>query len=560
MIKSLRCIFLALLVCLSASAQVSVTKMSAASMSLNTINSDVCIYGGTSAGVMAAIAVARMGYHPVIVCPYNYLGGMTSGGLGATDLGVNGIASAQGLALEFYNNIGYYYYGFKTPVYNFEPHVALAVFNSMVKAANIPVFYNCPIQSVTTNSTGTNWSITSITCTNGLVFTAKIFNDESYEGDLMSRAGVSYVFGREATNTYGEIYNGVRTPNNTTTGGNQFGTIQVNPYVVTNNTNSGYLPLISTNVVGTLGSADSNLPSYNYRLCWTTLASDQIAFSTNPPGYNATNYELVGRFCAANVASNVTLTASNFFYFQPEQNSKVDINNNGAISTDDIGANQTYLTNTYAGRNTIALAHQNYILGLIAFLFTDSRVPTNVVNNLNQYGWAADEFTNNSYFPPALYVREARRMVGEGVGIQSNVLSQITVSDSIGLGNYTMDSHNVQRVVQYVGTNAWTYNEGDVEVINATPFPISYSWICPKTNQCSNLHVSWALSASHIAMCSLRTEITGMGIGQAAGIASVLAIQNNCPVQNIPIATLQSDITNARQYAVGAINGKISWP
>jgi hypothetical protein len=136
----------------------------------------------------------------------------------------------------------------------------------------------------------------------------------------------------------------------------------------------------------------------------------------------------------------------------------------------------------------------------------------------------------------------------------------LTVSDSIGLANYTMDSHNVQRVVQYVGTNAWTYNEGDVEVISATPFPISYSWICPKTNQCSNLHVSWALSASHIAMCSLRIEITGMVIGQAAGIASVLAIQNNCPVQNIPIATLQSDITNASRYAVGAINGKISWP
>lgn len=492
----------------------------------NEVITDVCVYGGTSGGVIAAVRAARMGKSVALVVVNNHLGGMTSGGLGNTDVGNNGSSYIQGDAWEFYARIGQKY-GSASARFTFEPRIAETVFNEMVSEAGLAVYTNQYLVSVTKQGP----QILAATMNNGNIFRAKMFIDASYEGDLMAQAGVSYTVGREATSQYGESINGIRTPN---TGGHQFGSYNINPYVVTNNPASGLIPLIQTNSPGTPGAADQRIQAYNFRMCLTQNVTNQLPIPA-PTNYDAFQYELVARYLQANAkATNL----ASFMNIGVMPNGKTDINNNGPVSTDFIGQNYHYPEADYSTRQQIWQAHKNHIQGFFHFLATDLRVPGTVRTQMQSYGFCKDEYVDTGGWPYQLYVREARRMVADYVMTRSNCTGQVTVPDGVALASYTMDSHNCQRCV----VSGYVQNEGDVQSGVPAPYPIAYRALVPKSGECSNLLVPWCLSASHIAFGSIRMETVFMMLGQAAGTAASIAIDDAISVQNVGITKLQTQL------------------
>ncbi len=502
------------------------------------IDSDVCVYGGTSGGVIAAVQAARLGKSVSLVVVNNHLGGMTSGGLGQTDVGNFGNTYIQGTAREFYTRIGLKYS--TSAKFTFEPHVAETVFNEMAQQAGLTIYTNQRLASVTK----TGAQLIAVTMNNSNVFRAKMFIDASYEGDLMAAGGVSYVVGREATSQYNEDLNGVRAPN---TGGHQFGSLQVNPYVITNNPASGLIPLVQSNAPGAAGSADQKVQAYNFRMCLTTVASNQIPL-TAPTNYSPAQYDLLARYIQAMVAAGNTPTLGTFMNVSAMPNSKTDINNNGAVSTDFLGQSSAYPEASAETRAQIWQAHRDYLHGFLYFLATDSRVPSGVRTSMSSYGFCKDEFQDTGGWPHQLYVREARRMVSDYVMTQSNCLGLVVVPDSVGLAAYGRDSHNAQRVV----VSGLCQNEGDTYTGGAIPgvYPISYRSLVPKSAECSNLLVPWCLSASHIAFGSIRMEPVHMILGQSAATAACIAIDDSTTVQQISVAKLQSQLM-ADQQSLG---------
>ncbi len=494
------------------------------------IESDVCIYGGTSGGVIAAVQAARMGKSVAIAEPGQHVGGMSSGGLGRTDTG--NIGSIGGLSREFYRRVGKAYGAGEA--FNFEPHVAEQAFLAMLSEVNAPVYYQQRLASVTM----VGQRITEITMENGNVFRAKMFLDTTYEGDLLAMAGVTFTVGRESTNTYSESLNGIR-PN---TPAHQF-VVATDPYIVPGDTNSGLLPYIQSGNGGTPGDGDQRVQAYNYRLCLTQVETNKLPIAP-PPGYDPAQYELLGRYVQARVNAGQSLTLGNFLSIGTLPNGKTDMNNNGAFSTDFIGMNYTFPTNTHAARDVMIQQHENYIRGFLTFLATDSRVPEIVRTNMQAYGLAADEFQDTGGWPNQLYVREARRMVSDYVMIQSNCAGTRVVTDSVALASYNMDSHNCQRIVSSFGS---VTNEGDVQQAPAGPFPISYRSIIPRVGECENLFATFALSGSHIAFSSCRMEPVFMMTSQSAATAAAFAIDDNVAVQNVPYAKLRLQLLADRQ-------------
>jgi len=512
----------------------SLTMISVRLGAVQEITTDVCVYGGTSGGVIAAVQAARMGKSVALVVVNNHLGGMTSSGLGETDVGSFGNSYIQGMAREFYTRVGRKY-GTGAAAFKFEPHVAEAVFNDMVQQAGVTVYTNEYLASVTKSSA----QIILITMGNGNIFRARMYIDASYEGDLMARAGVSYTIGRESKNQYGESLNGVRIPD---TGGHQFGSVKVDPYVVPNTPASGLLPLVQAAAPGTAGTADQRVQAYNFRMCLTASITNRLPI-TAPTNYDAARYELLGRYIQAQVAQGKPQTLGAYMTISTMPNGKTDINNKGAISTDFIGQNYNYPEGDYDTRQQIWEAHKNYTRGLFYFLATDPRVPAAVQQKMNSYGLCKDEFADNGGWPYQLYVRESRRMVSDYVLTQSNCLGQIAVPDSIGLAAYTMDSHNCQRCV----VNGYAENEGDTEVAIASPYSIPYRVLTPKSAECNNLLVPWCISASHIGYASFRMEPVFMIVAQAAGTAACMAIDDGVTVQNINVGKLQAKLLADRQ-------------
>jgi hypothetical protein len=510
------------------------------SLADNEIATDVCVYGGTSGGVIAAVQAARMGKSVALVVVNNHLGGMTSGGLGQTDVGSHGTTYIQGVTGEFYRRVGQKC-GSNNAQFTFEPHMAEAVFNDMVQAVGVAVYTNQYLVSVVKPGP----QILAATMNNGNIFRAKMFIDASYEGDLMAMAGVSYTIGRESTNLYGERINGTQTPN---TGDHQFGRANVNPYLVTNDFASGLLPLIQSAPTGTPGSPDRRVQAYNFRMCLTQNETNRLPIRP-PTNYDASEYELLARYIQAKVAQGTTLSLGSFMNISVMPNGKTDINNNGPVSTDFIGQNFNYPEADYATRQQIWQAHKNYMQGFFYFLATDSRVPRAVRSQMSSYGLCKDEFADNGGWPYQLYVREARRMISDYVMTESNCTGRVVASDSVGLASYTMDSHNCQRCV----VNGYVQNEGDVEVVISAPYPIAYRSLVPKAAECSNLLVPWCLSASHIGFASIRMEPVFMILGQTAGTAAGRAIDEGVGVQDVNVAKLQAQLVADNQN-IGVTN------
>ena len=520
--------------------------------------SDVCIFGGTCAGIAAAVQSARMGKKAVLLEPGTHIGGLTTGGLGATDIGNK--AAVGGISREFYGRIARWYaedsaWKFETrqnyfarhssgqasasdltssnaTMWTFEPHVAEAIFTQMLAEAKVPVRFQQRLASVKK----AGMRITEITTENGTVFRAKMFIDATYEGDLMAKAGVSYHVGREANSKYGETLNGVRAQ----TPAHQF-KVAVDPYVKPGDASSGLLPFIQPGDGGKPGDGDRCVQTYNLRLCFTTNAANRMPVT--PPGnYSPAKYELLARYLEALVASGHQPQLKEFWNPIWMPNGKTDINNNGGFSTDFIGASYDYPEADYKTRQRIGQEHEEYIRGFLVFMASSPRVPEHLRSEMKTWGPVKDEFQDSGGWPNQLYIREARRMVSEYVMTEHNCRGTVKADDPVGLGAYNMDSHNCQRLVK----NGRAENEGDVQVA-VKPYPISYRSIVPKASECENLFVPVCLAASHIAYGSIRMEPVFMILGQSAATAASLAIEEKTSVQKVSYPILRAKLVEDKQ-------------
>ncbi|WP_409013262.1 FAD-dependent oxidoreductase [Dyadobacter sp. CY343] len=480
---------------------------------------DICIYGGTAAGVIAAYAAKKMGKSVILIEPTAHLGGMTSGGLGQTDIGNK--YAISGLSLDFYRRLGKHYGEFEQWI--FEPSVAKKYLQQYLDEAGIKVTYQHRIVSANKNK-GT---IQSIILENSLKpeaatnlnVEAKMFIDCSYEGDLIAKAGVSYAVGREANSEYNETINGVQLMD-----GHQLPN-GIDPYKTPGKPESGLLWGISNEKLAPTGSGDKKVQAYNYRICLTSDPANQVPI-TRPAGYDSTHYELLVRL----MQKNPTKKALNdYFIWSPMPNKKTDINNRNGFSTDMIGMNYDYPDGSYQVRERIIKDHETYTKGLLYFVGHDPRVPEELRKSMLKWGYPKDEYTENGNWSPQLYIREARRMVGSYVMTQANCEGKEKVNDGVGMAAYTMDSHNIQRLV----VDGNTKNEGNVEVGGFGPYPVSYRAIIPKESECKNLFVPVCLSATHIAYGSIRMEPVFMVLAQSSAVAAAMAIDAKVSVQQV---------------------------
>ncbi len=484
------------------------------------LETEICVYGGTSAGVIAAIQATRMGKRVILLEPGYHLGGMSSGGLGATDIGNKG--AIGGLARDFYRAVGKEYG--KEEAWLFEPSVAERVFFSLVNTAKVPVFFAHRLAGVTRK----DGTILSIQLEGGRSVQAIMYIDASYEGDLMARAGVGFTVGRESNAVYGETLNGVRE----STPKHQF-VVPVDPYKQPGAPASGILPLIQSSPSAPPGEGDQSVQAYNFRLCLTRDPNNQKPIEP-PKGYDPARYELLGRYLEAMTAKGTNYELGSLMHIQLMPNGKTDINNNGGFSTDYIGGNYAYPNGSFADRERIRQEHEDYTRGFLHFLATNPRVAEKVRLEMQTWGLCKDEFVDTGGWPHQMYVREARRMVSDYVMTEMNCTRSLVVADPIGLAAYTMDSHNCQRLVK----DNLVENEGDVQVGGFPPYPISYRSIIPKQGECGNLLVPVCLSASHIAYGSIRMEPVFMVLGQSAATAAALAIESKSTVQGILVSSL----------------------
>ena len=486
---------------------------------------DLVVYGQTSAGVMAAVQARRLGKTVILVGPDKHLGGLSSGGLGSTDIGNK--AAIGGLSREFYGRLGKHYG--KPEMWTFEPHVAEQVFENFIAENNITVHRDewldrTPGKGVKLE----NGRITSITMLSGKTYRGKMFIDATYEGDLMAAAGVSYTFGREANSEYGETLSGVATKYAIH---HQFSK-PIDPYVKPGDPSSGLLPGVTAGGPGQEGTADKRIQAYCFRMCLTDVAANRLPFP-KPEGYDPLRYELLLRTILAEANPYGDL----YFMESRMPNGKTDSNNKGPFSTDNIGMNYDYPEGDYATREQIIQEHETYQKGFVWFLANDPRVPERLRERVGQWGLPKDEFKDNGHWSHQLYIREARRMVGAYVMTQLNCQGTTPVDHSIGMGAYTMDSHHTQR---YVDEHGHARNEGDVEIGGFGPYPIAYGAIVPKQGECANLLVPVCLSATHMAFGSIRMEPVFMVLGQSAATAAAQAIDANVAVQDIDYAQLRA--------------------
>jgi hypothetical protein len=484
---------------------------------------DVVIYGGTAAGVLAAVAAGRMGLHVALLEPTRHVGGMVTGGLSATDHGEKIVTGGD--ALEFYHRVGAKY---DVPLFWYpEPKVAEAVLNEMLaEQKTVSLFLGNRLRE-RGGVRKTGATITELVMENGARFRGRIFVEASYEGDVMQQAGVRYTVGREPTSTYGESLAGVRPKDRNH---------QFDYRVPARDENGQLLPEISPLPRGEIGAGDARVQAYNFRLILTREKANQVPFE-RPPGYDAHRYELLRRFVDVVQRERGTPPRLDELLLIRDDlpHQKADFNNRGPFSTDYIGASYGYPDGSYAERARIWREHELYTKGLLYFLANDPRMPASIRDAMNAWGLAKDEFTDNGNWPYQLYVREGRRMIGDFVMTQKDLQTELTKPDAIAMGSYNSDSHNVQRFVQPDGS---VQNEGNMEV-RVEPYQIPYRVLLPRRTEAANLLVPVPFSASHVVYSSMRMEPQYMMIGQAAGVAAALALRAGVGVHDVDVAELR---------------------
>lgn len=482
---------------------------------------EVVVYGGTAGGAIAAVAAAQEGVSVALLEPGRHIGGMISGGLGATDFGNKTVIG--GMSREFFVRTGRHYA--QPLAWYFEPHVAEQVLNDWLKEKGVEVLFEHRLDQVVLK----DGRIEAVRMKNGSTFAAKVFLDCSYEGDLMARAGVSYTWGRESMEQYGETLAGVRERCEF----HQFGVP-----VPARDEQGKLLPLVYPGERGKTGQADRKVQAYNFRICLCNQRENQVPFN-KPEGYDPARYEILRRYLAIK-GQDLRLGQILSIIMMP--NGKTDINNNGPISTDHIGASWAYPEADDAERRKIWDDHLRYVQGYFYFLANDSSVPRHLQDEMNQWGLAKDEFVDTGHWPHQMYIREARRMIGEYVMIQKDLQTEREKPDSIGMGSYNSDSHHVQRIERPDGM---LENEGDMQV-PVKPYEIAFRAVLPKRTECINLLVPVCFSASHVAYSSMRMEPQYMIIGQASGLAAAATARSGRPVQDTDVAWLQQRLREGK--------------
>jgi hypothetical protein len=530
---------------------------------------DVVVYGGTAGGVTAAASAGRAGKSVVLIEPGKHLGGMTSGGLGATDHGKPD--SVGGISREFYQRVRKHYanpaaWKYERPenytstkyayegddvMWFFEPHVAERILADMLREAGVTVVFGERLNRQS-GVTKTGPRISSIAMESGKTFPGRVFIDATYEGDLMAAAGVSYHIGREANSVYGETLNGVQANRLRYNGHAIFRPLD--PYVIPGDKSSGLLFTVQPGPQGEDGTGDKRVQAYCFRLVITDVPENRLPLP-KPADYDPKRYELLLRYllldgtdkvfpdnATPEPIENPALGKDPNTKIMP--NRKTDQNSKGAISSNFVGMNYDYPDGDYATRERIVAAHRSWQQGMMWFMQNDPRVPAKYREPLQKWGLPKDEFTDTEHWPHQLYVREARRMIGEYVMIEQDCTSERRPDDSVGLGSYTMDSHLNQR---YVDANGHVRNEGNIGGRVPKPYPISYRALTPKRQQCDNLLVPVCVSSSHVAYGSIRMEPVYMILGESSGLAAAMAVDKNLAVQDVPYAPLRDKLLAGKQ-------------
>lgn len=487
----------------------------------------VLVYGATPAGIMAAISAAREGASVLLIEPSKHIGGMYTSGLSTAETEHMIEETISGIPSEFFKNLGRFY-GKNEPQFYFESHIAERIFLQMLEKEKVPFFLN--MQLIKVKKKGNK--IIYAKFSKGKQIKANVFIDASYEGDLMAKAGVSYTWGRENKNIYQESLAGIR--------------FEDNPILLPDGIPlkdslkifSDFTKLTSLKE----GRGDRKVMNYNFRLIFSTKP-DRVHFYT-PTKYKASNYILLKRWLIKHPNSRLS-DILDLYHWIPNDKIEVNDKQNAIISLGYIGGNTKFPNSSFRKRKKIINAHKQYTIGLLYFLSTDSTVPPAIREEINKYGFDAEEFKDNKNFPYLLYVREGRRMIGNLVQTQHDIFENRTKPDAVALGSHWIDCHYVQRVA--VSHNEFV-NEGRIWIPIRQPYEISYRTITPKKEECINLLVPVCVSASHVAFCSIRVESTWMQLGNAAGIASSIASKLKCAVQDVPIEKIQEELNKQHSY------------
>lgn len=523
-------------------------------------NADIVVYGGTPSGIAAVCEASAQGRSVILIVPEKFLGGMMTGGLGASDKGVTW--TVGGLARAFFEDVNKHYEASEVwtretraeylPKHGqthteamkcqwyFEPHVAGIIFEKWLTASKARVLRNERLHRSPGGVTKEQGVIQKITLESGLTVRGKYFIDATYEGDLMAAAGVTFTIGREPNAAYGETMNGIQLE--------EADVSDISPWIEADRPKSGLLPRIEPKPFGPHGTGDHRFQAYNFRLCLTAVPENRVPIA-KPAGYNPLNYELMLRDLQRKKSIKPD---KGYFTRVPMPNLKTDSNNTGQFSTDYIGGNYTWPEATYAEREKILEDHRSYVQGFFWFLGNDPRVPESLRREVSRWGLARDEFTDNGHWPTQLYVREARRMIGEHVMNENNFPLKTTgadgkktaanavapVKDIIAVGSYALDSHKVGMFVNEEGKLVW---EGGF-YRGVMPYGISYRSILPKEAQCKNLLVSVCVSATHVAYGSMRMESVFMELGQAAAAAASIALKSKATPHALPYPVLAAHL------------------
>jgi hypothetical protein len=533
-----------------------------------TVEADICIYGGTSGGVVAAVQAARMGKTVILAEPGKHLGGMTAGGLSAVDIGDP--RSVGGIAREYFTKLAAtvgvelaWDKGFKAAgggpatggAYSIEPHVAERLFNEMAREAGVDVRFQARL--VTVKKEGVR--ITELVTGDGTILRAKMFIDATYEGDLMAKAGVNYTLKREGRQQYGEHYAGIiyeekyrpRTthlkpgPHGRVPGGQGVWDrdFPLDPFVIKGDPKSGLLPLMNEGEPGQVGDPAPGVQAYCYRLCLTTDPANRLPIAP-PADYDPKRYEIIVRFIEACLANGDDIDLRWFSKHDPLPNNKWDFNT-ATFGGNLPGASHAWPEASYAQREKIAKEHEDYHRGLLHFLATDPRVPKKVREDMRRFGLPKDEFTDNGGWPHQIYVRQGRRMVSDFVMTEHHTFGRKAAPKSIALGSYGTDVHEIRRIVK----DGIVIREGKIATgrDGAPPYAVGYDAIVPKKSECENLLVPFAMSCSHVAFASIRMEPVFMVTSQSAGTAACQAIDEEKTVQEVDYERLKRRLIADKQ-------------
>jgi hypothetical protein len=503
-------------------------------------SADVIVYGATPAGFCAAIGAAREGSKVLLVEPTPHVGGVNTGGLCFSDSNQMFRTHLKGVFEEFHLRMeaDYKSRGVTLPYnvsvkddhkpWTYEPHVAMRVANAMLAEAKVTVLSKKVLTTVQKDGA----RISSFATRDGDTFSAKAFVDATYEGDLMAAAGVTWVIGREGRKEFSESYAGKQYPK------------KVMPISGLDD-KSNLLPLLTTKDAGAEEEGDKNVMVYSFRLCLTTKAENRVPFPA-PTKYDPARFEVVRRYFAQEKKPIL------LWDLYPLPGDKVDANNGigKQFSMGLVGGCNGWSEADEAGRARMWEEHKQYILELYQFLTTDPAVPQNLRDQLAAYGLCKDEFPETGHWSPQLYVREGRRMRGAHVITQNDILTSPTKPDSIALASFPIDSHDCQRVARGEGE---VVNEGTIFPVRVPDtkrgyaYQVPYGSITPKVEECTNLLVPVALSATHVAYSSVRVEPCWMTIGHSAGIAAAMAGKENASVQSLDYAKLRARLIAQNQ-------------